>query len=250
MEIKRGVQMDIIGKIKSALGGKSAGMQARAAEVSDSEIAARIRATEMFQRLPDDAIAAVVQNMKKVPVRKGEVVVQEGAEGDYYYVLLSGTANVARQDRGRTQVLAELKPGAAFGEEALISNAKRNASIAMLTDGVVLRLSKEDFNERVKETLVTWLSPAEAQKKVTDGARWLDARDESDAGVQRLHGAVVCPLGKLRESLPILKKEEFYVCYCQNGRQSSTAAFLLAQRGFNVAVMRGGLQGLQRAGLL
>ena len=242
--------MDILGKLKSILGGGKASGAGADGFGNEAQIAAKIRGTEMFQRLPDDAISSIVKLMQRVGVKKGEVVVQEGAEGDYYYVLLAGTARVSRQDRGKQQVLAELKAGAAFGEEALISNAKRNASITMLTDGTILRLSREDFSDRVKDMLVSWESPADAQRKVSEGARWLDARDESDAGVQRLRGAVVCPVSKLRESLPMLKKEESYICYCQNGRLSSTAAFLLAQRGFKVAVMRGGLQGLQRAGLL
>ena len=47
-----------------------------------------------------------------------------------------------------------------------------------------------------------------------------------------------------------IDKAKEYVAYCDNGRQSSTAAFLLVQSGFKVEVMRGGLKGLKRAGIL
>jgi len=47
----------------------------------------------------------------------------------------------------------------------------------------------------------------------------------------------------------IMAYELMYICYCENGRQSSTAAFLLRQRGYNVGVLRGGVQSLKRAGM-
>ena len=42
--------------------------------------------------------------------------------------------------------LAELGMGDTFGEEALISGAHRNATVTMITDGVLMRLGKDDFN--------------------------------------------------------------------------------------------------------
>ena len=34
----------------------------------------------------------------------------------------------------------------AFGEEALVSETRRNATVAMLTDGSLMRLNKADFD--------------------------------------------------------------------------------------------------------
>jgi rhodanese-related sulfurtransferase len=40
--------------------------------------------------------------------------------------------------------------------------------------------------------------------------------------------------------------DEEYIIYCQSGRRSSAAAFLLAQRGYHVFVLEGGLWGGDR----
>ena len=41
----------------------------------------------------------------------------------------------------------------------------------MTTDGSLMRLSKEDFNELLKEPMLSWVSNEEADALVADGAR-------------------------------------------------------------------------------
>ena len=112
-----------------------------------------------------------------------------------------------------------------------------------------MRLSKDGFNDYIKEPILTWFSPKEAQAKVAGGAKWIDVRPEKEAK-ERLHGAMPIPLANIRQRASELDKSALYICYCQNGRMSSTAAFLLSQQGFNVGVLRGGLQSLKRAGVV
>ncbi len=209
-----------------------------------------IATSDMFCNLPEENTNAMLEAMETVEMKTGDAIVRAGEEGDYYYVLVEGTCTVSRCVDGETSptIVAELAEGAGIGEEALISNAKRNATVSLKTDGILMRLSKSDFNECVKEPLVAWLSPTDARRKVVEGAKWLDVRSETGTGIARLAGAVVVPLDSLREQMETLDKDSFYVCYCQNGRQSSTAAFLLMLRGYDVAVMRGGLHALERAG--
>jgi len=211
----------------------------------------KIRQSELFADLPAENMEQMFQKMEPVAMRAGELVLREGDEGDYYYLLAKGTAKVLRRMSGseQPQVVAELNEPTGFGEEALISNAKRNASVVMNTAGVVMRLSKDNFNDFVKEPLITWLAPAEAQEDVSKGARWLDVREGAEARESRLHGALNIPLRELRTRLAELDKKIKWICYCGNGRMSSTAAFLLRQRGYDVGVLRGGVQGLKHAGL-
>lgn len=219
-------------------------------EVNKAVLGEKIRQSELFRDLPSKNLDEMVSRMETVRVRSGETIIREGAEGDYYYVLASGTAKVSRRmkEGAEPHVVAELLEPTAFGEEALISNAKRNATVTMSSDGVILRLSKNDFDEYVKEPLVTWLSAAEAQQKIQSGARWIDVRDPEESK-SHLHGAIEIPMPDLRERASELNKATLYICYCENGRLSSTAAFLLRQRGYSVGVLRGGLQALKRAGI-
>ena len=74
--------------------------------------------------------------MEEFPVKKGEVVIKQGDDGDYYYIIRRGVAKVSRTTKsGESIVIAELKVGNAFGEEALVSDVKRNASVTMDCDG-------------------------------------------------------------------------------------------------------------------
>ena len=51
------------------------------------------------------------------------------------------------------------------------------------------------------------------------------------------------PLNEVRNSFPVLEPSREYIVYCQSGRRSSAAAFLFAQRGFRVSLLRGGTMG-------
>ena len=245
----------IVERLKALAKGGKASSRAVVMErpqIDNAQVVAMIRKTELFANLPEEKLTAMAGLMEPVSVRSASKVIQQGDEGDYYYVLFKGSARVTRLPSGESEpeVLAELAEGTAFGEEALISNAKRNATVTMRTDGTVLKISKSDFNDNIREPLLTWASPAEAQREVRNGAKWLDIREGGGETSSRLSGAIICPIDKLREMMSELNRDGSYYCYCQNGRLSATAAFLLGQQGFKVAVMRGGLRGLERAGLI
>lgn len=199
--------------------------------------AARMRHIMALKNLPPANVKALLAHMEKIRLRAGEVVVRQGEPGDYYYVLTEGKARVTH-----TVELAVLNAGATFGEEALISDALRNATVTMITDGTLMRLSKVDFNALMREPLIHRLSPDEARARIKQGAAWLDVRHANEYAHQHLSGAHNLPLHELRAHIGELDKTRHYICYCQTGRRSSAAAFLLSQRGFRASVLRGGLQ--------
>jgi rhodanese-related sulfurtransferase len=153
-----------------------------------------------------------------------------------------GVAEVSRLAVAGTppQILARLKDGDAFGEEALVSDSKRNATVSMITDGVLLRLSKKDFIELLKAPLLASLTRAEAEQKAAQGALWLDVRFPSEYRYEHNEGALSAPLHEIRGLMNTLDHGKEYIAYCQTGRRSSAAAFILAQQGFKVYVLEGG----------
>ena len=197
--------------------------------------------TGAFAFLPAAHIGELLNRFSRVEVKAAQVMIREGEEGDYYYVIESGRAQVTRLVGGVTVTLADLKSGDAFGEEALVSESKRNATVTMKLDGVLLRLAKQDFIALLKEPLLNKVPVAEAQDKVAAGALWLDVRYPSEYQYDRLPGAINVPLAEIRNAFNVLDKSRQYVVYCQSGRRSAAAAFLLAHRGFRVALLDGGL---------
>jgi rhodanese-related sulfurtransferase len=137
--------------------------------------------------------------------------------------------------------LAELRVGDTFGEEALISEAKRNATVTMLSDGSLMRLAKDDFKTLLNEPLLHWASMEQARKMVADGAKWLDVRLPSEFENYHLDDAINIPLYFIRLKLQALDTGTRYIAVCDTGRRSSAAAFILSERGFEVYVLEGGL---------
>jgi len=206
-----------------------------------------------MHRIPPANIQAIFMRMQRMNYRAGDVVIQQGAEGDYFYAIVSGKCVVTREtplNKGGIR-LAELGVGDTFGEEALISEAKRNATVTMLTDGAVMRLNKQDFRELMNEPMLQWLGFDEAQKMVADGGQWLDVRLPSEHQNLAIEDSINIPLYFIRLKLSTLDRDTRYVVYCDTGRRSSAAAFILMERGFDAYVLRGGLStaetGLRRA---
>jgi rhodanese-related sulfurtransferase len=194
-----------------------------------------------FSQLPPAHIDELLKRFNRISLRKGDIAIREGAEGDFYYVIETGKCRVERMIGGVSMLLAELKAGDAFGEEALVSEAKRNATVSMKTDGVLLRLDKKDFIELLREPLLRRISMETARQKVAAGGQWVDVRYPSEYQYDRLPGAISVPLSEIRNAFGLLDKEREYVLYCQSERRSAAAAFLLAQRGYRAFLLAGGL---------
>ena len=106
----------------------------------------------------------------------GDVIVKEGSEGQDFYLIRSGQARVTRQQ----QDVATLNPSDYFGEQALVNNSPRMATITALTPLVLLCMSREKFTSLfgsdrlgisfVKRTAVSAESYKERSREKEDGA--------------------------------------------------------------------------------
>ena len=204
----------------------------------------RILQSRAFLQVPAANIQAMFMRIQEVPVQAGDVIIKQGDDGDYYYIIKHGRCKVTRTSKSNTQLtLATLKDGDAFGEEALLSDAKRNANIIMETDGSLMRLSKEDFNSLLKEPMLSWVTNSEAENMVASGETlWLDVRLDSEHKNNGITGSINVPLFMLRMKAESLDPSKKYILYCDTGRRSSAGAFLLSERGITAYCLKGGLQ--------
>ena len=193
-------------------------------------------------QLPPAHIHELLERFERIKAKKGQVLIREGDPGDSYYLIESGRCQVSKLVGGAEVVLAQLRAGDGFGEEALVTDAPRNASVTMNTDGTVLRLAKPDFIELLCAPLLRSISQGEAEQNVATGrAQWLDIRYAAEFAQDGQPGAINIPLNEIRSAFDLLDKNKEYIVYCQSGRRSSAAAFLLAQRGIKALWLRDGL---------
>jgi rhodanese-related sulfurtransferase len=212
----------------------------------------RMLQSEVFIKLTPSDIQQLLQKLESVNVKSGEVVIRQGDEGDYFYIIREGRCSVTRlaSGEGWDVPLAELCDGDCFGEEALVSDTKRNATIAMITDGVLMRLSKKDFVELLKKNLVHYMNFELASAAVKEGGTWLDVRLPDEHSGYSFDDSINVPLSTIRDRAPGLDPGKKYVICCDTGRRSAAAAFLLSQRGLDVCVLEGGMNKSVPADLL
>lgn len=209
-------------------------------------VAALIKAPP-FKRLSFDHIVRCAEAMQSLPAAAGDAVVRQGEPGDYFYVIESGEAEVLRaapegHAAGLPAPIARLKGGATFGEEALLQDAPRNATVRMLTDGQLLRLARRDFDRLLTSELVSVLPPAAVDMMLQRGvADVIDCRTEAEWELWRLPRARLIPLDQLRERARGLDKTKDYIVYCRTGRRSSAAVFVMRQLGLKAHVLKGGI---------
>lgn len=207
----------------------------------------------LFSKVPLANIQAMFERLQALELKAGTAVLNEGEQGDCCYFLRNGRALVTRGAGDAQQRLAELEPGACFGEEALLADSPRNASVHMLDDGVVLRLNRQDFFALLHAPVVDEVSLGEASRLLGDGAQWLDVRLQVE--YERAHApeSLHMPLQLLRFKARMLDPKRLYLCYCDSGKRSASAVFLLSQLGYRALALRDGLNSLpaiQRGGLL
>ena len=196
----------------------------------------------IFQRIPPINIQIMFQKLQTCPVREHDVVFLQGDEGDYFYLIQQGSCTVLRSDDTEDTVIAELTAGQGFGEEALLSNTPRNATVIMKTDGVLLRLAKTDFDNLFRQPVVETISLEQAEQMIPRHPLWLDVRQPEEHYQSAIEESINIPLHRLRESMHELTNDRPYIVYCDNAHRSSCAVYLLNAYGFEAYVLEDGIQ--------
>jgi len=216
---------------------------AKTPSAEESEWMISMLSTAIFTQLPAANIQKLFTRMQKIKVNKGNVIVRTGEPGDYFYFIREGRCKVTLPSVSGETTLAELGPRCSFGEAALICDAPRNANITMLTPGVLMRLSKDDFTQLMEEPVMKWVDKEETTTLLNRGAVLIDVRFRREFERGALPNAQNISMNKLRAAIPRLNKSLTYILYCNTGERSAVAAFLMIQHGFNVFVLKDNFTG-------
>ncbi|NNN21277.1 MAG: cyclic nucleotide-binding domain-containing protein [Acidimicrobiales bacterium] len=83
----------------------------------------------------------------EVTVEAGRLLCEEGAPGEEFFIILSGTADVIRNGRK----VNTLGPGQFFGELALLDHRPRSATVRAASEMTVLVLAQREFTGLLAE---------------------------------------------------------------------------------------------------
>ena len=205
--------------------------------------------SELFSKMPTANIQSLFALLEPVEFLKGDIVIRQGDPGEHYFIIQEGHCQVLRAppSGGKEIKLADLVPGDSFGEEALITDTPRNATVAMTTNGILMRLEKQKFIDLIQKPTLRGLNFDQALKIVIEGAQWLDVRFKNEHDQGAIRDDIHIPLNVLRMQTEKLNESKSYIVYCDTGGRSSAGAFLLAERGFKVWYLQGGLQNNPKA---
>jgi rhodanese-related sulfurtransferase len=192
----------------------------------------------LFFNLPPANISRAFAQFERVDMQKGDKVITEGEEGDYFYVIIEGKAAVMFSNKENKPIL--LDTGSYFGEDALISNKPRSASIVMATEGVLGRMDKENFRNLLADPLVKFISEEEVGMKLIKGGKscmLVDVRTQDEFNHAPSFNAKNIPYNELRNEIPGLPQDGTFFISHEGGKRSELAAHLFAQAGLNAFVI-------------
>jgi len=197
--------------------------------------------SHLFTRIPPANIQQLFVKFEEKSFKAGEEVIKEGEPGDYFYVIKQGDAEVKRRQGTEDKQVATLSVGQYFGEDALIGEAPRNASVVMKSNGILMRLNQADFKTLLTEPVLSYIDYAELEKKLTQNTnkyQLVDVRLALEYKFGHLPNTINLPLNNLRKQISTLSPDEIFVTTCDSGRRSELAAHLLSQAGLQALILK------------
>ena len=188
--------------------------------------------------IPAQLMMQLFSELDDVTVAAGEIIVKEGSEGDYFYIVKSGYANVITNDLGPfSGKVIVMAVGDYFGDEALVADTMRNASVVMETNGVLGRLSRKSFNELIKKPLIRLISEDDFNAIGHANLMFLDVRLAAEYRHGHYEKAKNYPIAYIRKHLETFERDSGYVITAECQRRSELAVYLMRQAGYDVYLL-------------
>lgn len=97
--------------------------------MSDEEYKLLVGGNPLFLSLDESAREEVVKLARVVNYSRGDVIIQQGEEGEDIYLIRQGSVDVRTLEGGFIVELTTLGPGSLVGEVAEVSNVRRTATV-------------------------------------------------------------------------------------------------------------------------
>ncbi len=196
----------------------------------------------ILRTTPPARIEELMQSFAPLTVQERQVMAYQGEAIDEFFVIDSGTALATREspaDEGESIELAQLGEGDCFAAEALSQTPHSAVTVSMISDGMLMRLGRQEFQRLQTPPEQMLLFAAAAIELISTGGHWLDVRQRDEWQNAHLPGAYNLPLQEIRPHASRLDPACHYVCYCNSGRRAAAAAHILTQIGIKASVLDG-----------
>jgi CRP/FNR family transcriptional regulator, cyclic AMP receptor protein len=116
------------------------------------EYVGHIRNVHLFAALNDNEVDVISRITHLRSFNKGQIIVQEGEQGDALYIILKGKVKVCLYDEnGREYVLDVIEKDGFFGELSLIDELPRSANVIAIENCEFLMVQRQDFLRVLRE---------------------------------------------------------------------------------------------------
>jgi CRP-like cAMP-binding protein len=201
-----------------------------------------IKTAQPFAHLQPEMMPALIGKLREKTIASGENIVTQGEKGDAYYIIKSGKADVFKKMMtDKIQKVAVIEEGQGFGEEALITDSPRSATVKAAGETTVWMLSKADFDSIAKSSFLEEVEPESILPGTENHINYLDVRMKMEFDEEHIPGAMNIPLDELRKRYAELDQSREYYIYCLLGARSASAAFLVNSQGFKAKSIKGGI---------
>ena len=178
----------------------------------------------------------VFSSLTSVAVNGGETIVKCHTQADFFYIIEKGYAEVITESSGPFKGKRfELEPGDYFGDESIVAQTIRNASVIMTSDGLLGRMEMSVFNNLIKPSLV--IKPSVNELLELSNPIYCDVRLPLEYKLEHLPFSMNVPVGRIRKNLSLFDKNRVYVITPEGGHRSELAAYIMMQSGIETYCM-------------
>lgn len=101
----------------------------------------------IFDTLKPEELQVVAKHMNFTDLAPGEILFQEGEQGDYVCFVVEGSLDVLKKpEKGHFVTLATLQRGRSIGEMAIIDDFPRSATVRARTSAALVILTRKGFD--------------------------------------------------------------------------------------------------------
>ena len=103
----------------------------------------------LFDKLRADEVGRLCARMECYTAKSGQALMEEGKDGDFLVIVISGTVEVLKEFGGSSKSLATLSGGAVLGEMSVIDGSARFATCVALEDVTFAVLTKDALHDLI-----------------------------------------------------------------------------------------------------